>query len=182
MSVSESLQSLKKNQIVSLIKDVKDVLQLNTTGKSKPVLIKDLLAIHGSPRNPNLFMGKKLLGFDNTAHIVIPGRAAKVDRKAIKAEKEKAAKDTRRKQLSRDIEVSKARISAGEARQKELRAKIQSKTQEQLERTKSVVRTRNFNLLIKEYLQKIKGASPKDLARLRKEFMEAKRKYDASKK
>jgi len=182
MSELESLKSLKKNQIVSLIKDVKDVLKLNTTGKSKETLIKDLLAIHGSPRSPNLFNGKKLLGFDNSAHIIIPGRAAKVDRKAIKAQKERAAKDTRRKQLSKDIEVSKARISAGEARQRELRSKIQSKTQEQLERTKSVARTRNFNLLIKEYLQKIKGASPKDLARLRKEFMEAKKKYDASKK
>ena len=69
-----ALDSLKRSQIVDLFKKIKNVLELNVGKKSKNVLVKEIMDLHGSGSRPNLFNGKQLLSFDKESHIKIPRR------------------------------------------------------------------------------------------------------------
>jgi hypothetical protein len=188
----EALMGLKKNQVVDLIKKAREVLELNTTGKTKNKLVEDLLNLHGSDRRPNLFMGKPLLSFAKDSHIKIPAREARVDRKAEKAAKEaakverekKAQQETKKRQvaeLDKQIAESKETIRQMEEKQKEnvLRL-INAKKRERAKQSRTDERKRKFNSLmevINDLKRRSKGASKEKIAELRKELEAAKKQF-----
>ena len=123
-SYKKALAGLKKNQLVELMKKARNVLEMNTTGKTKNAIVDDIMNLHGMGGRPNLFKGKQLLSFSGNSRIKLPAREAKVDRKAIKAEKEKAARtgkiaaiDKQIGEINRSIEMRKERLARGKARE-----------------------------------------------------------------
>ena len=184
----QALTSLKKNQIVDLVKKAREVLELNTTGKSKGKLVEDLLNLHGSDKRPNLFMGKPLLSFAKDSHIKIPTRAPKVDRKAEKvAKKEKAAqteaslKKQKMELLEKSIKASEERVARMEAAQKSRALKIlnlenQKKTGESQDRA-SKQKFGTLRELLADLKRRSKGASKAELAQIRKELAAARKAF-----
>ncbi len=178
----DALMSLKKNQIVSMFKDLKEVLQLNTTGKTKPQLVEDILAIHGSSSRPNLFNGKQLLSFAKDSHIKIPEREAKIDRKAERVQKVSAKKAL----LDKQIAQGEKKIEELTAQQKARGLKIlnlekQKKTGASIGRERAR-RYSSYQAAIADFKKRMKGASSAKIAELRKEFAEVTRSFKASMK
>tara|TARA_R110002096_G_scaffold131972_1_gene282062 strand:- start:1200 stop:1712 length:513 start_codon:yes stop_codon:yes gene_type:complete len=114
MKVSkQDIQNLTKSQLKKIADEVKDVLGLKTTGKTKDEMADSLYDIH----NNNRFNGKKLFGFDSSAHIVLPERKIddkKTERKLIKKklkdeenEKIKNEKDKKLKEENEKIKKEK---------------------------------------------------------------------------
>ena len=68
-----NLLNLTKSQLQTIIKQVKEKLNLSITGKNKEQLVDTLFNLH----NKNKFFGKKLLSYEDDAHIKLPDRANK---------------------------------------------------------------------------------------------------------
>ena len=166
----KALTGLKKNQIVDLLKDVREALQINTTGKNKTELVNVLLAIHGTSGKPNLFGGKPLLSFNKDSHIKIPQRAAKVDRKAEKAEKEAAKKESERVRLQKALAEN-----AKKSKEKAQR--------EQAQKAARIAKKQNMMMqeAVKKFRERARGASPAKIDELRKEFAEVRKRILAIK-
>ena len=180
-SYKKALMSLKKAQVVSLMKDAKSVLEMNTTGKSKNQIVEDLINIHGTGKRPNLFKGKQLLGFGAAAHIKLPEREAKVDRKGARQAKEaeakakKAGEDaTKKANLDKQVEQTKKNIQKMEANLAKTRSKIAGKEAAGAARGKQskdrLAKIAKRKEAIADIKRRIKGASPAKLAELRKEL------------
>lgn len=101
-----AVKSLKRPQLISLLKQVKPFLSLATAGKSREALIDAALELHGKSK-PNKFYGKELFGFTDAAHIKIPKRATK-DETASQT-KASALKSKERKLKKNQAELKKLR-------------------------------------------------------------------------
>lgn len=173
-SYKKALMSLKKAQVVSLMKDAKSVLEMNTTGKSKNQIVEDLINIHGTGKRPNLFKGKQLLGFGAAAHIKIPDREAKVDRKGAREAKKAGEDATKKANLDKQVEQTKKNIQKMEANLAKTRSKVAGKEAAGAARGKQskdrLAKIAKRKEAIADIKRRIKGASPAKLAELRKEL------------
>ena len=177
-SYKKALMGLKKAQVVSLMKDAKSVLEMNTTGKSKNQIVEDLMNIHGTGKRPNLFKGKQLLGFGDSAHIKLPDREAKVDRKGARQAKEaeakakKAGEDaTNKANLDKQVEQTKKNIQKMEANLAKTRSKVAGSQAAGVARQKGIkAKFAKRREAIADIKRRLKGASPAKMAELRKEL------------
>ena len=109
--LKEDIQNLTNTQLKKISDEVKEVLGLKTTGKTKDEIVDSLYEIH----NNNKFNKKKLFGFDSKAHIVLPERKIddkKTERKIIKKklkdeEKEKAEMKVKEEKDKKNKEIKK---------------------------------------------------------------------------
>ncbi len=69
----DDLLELTKLQLQTLIKVIKDKLNLSITGANKEKLVDTIFTLH----NGNKYKGKPLLSFDNKGHIKLPVRKNK---------------------------------------------------------------------------------------------------------
>lgn len=91
MITKNNLLNLTKSQLQTIIKQVKEKLNLSITGKNKEQLVDTLFNLH----NKNKFYNKKLLAYDDSAHIKLPERANKPpDKVKIAKRKTKLLKKT----------------------------------------------------------------------------------------
>jgi Tfp pilus assembly protein FimV len=179
-SYKKALMGLKKAQVISLMKDAKSVLEMNTTGKSKNQIVEDLMNIHGTGKRPNLFKGKQLLGFgtEGAAHIKLPDREAKVDRKGAREAKEAEAKAKRagedankKASLDKQVEQTKKNIQKMEANLAKTRSKVAGSQAAGVARQKGVkAKFAKRREAIADIKRRLKGASPAKMAELRKEL------------
>ena len=96
MVSKNDLLDLTKTQLQNIIKQIKNKLNLGITGKNKEELVDTIYNLH----NKNKFNGKKLLSYDDSAHIKVPERKIKEpDFKKIEQKKVKKLKQTKAGQL-----------------------------------------------------------------------------------
>ncbi len=96
MVSQNDLLKLTKSQLTEIVKKIKEKLNLNITGKNKQELVDTIYNLH----HKNKFYGKKLLSFDNTAHIKVPERQIQAPNlKKIEEKKIKKLKETKKGQL-----------------------------------------------------------------------------------
>ena len=101
----EDIQNLTKAQLKKIIYEVKNVLGLRTTGKTKDELVNSLYAIH----NNNKFNNKKLFGFDANSLIILPER--KIDFKKTENKKlKKKLKDDQEAKIKKEKEAKNKEI------------------------------------------------------------------------
>ena len=112
MKVSkEDIQNLTKAQLKQITDEVKKVLGLKTTGKTKDEIVNSLYDIH----NNNKFNNKKLFGFDSKAHIILPERKInekktenkKIKKKLKEEEKEKQEAKMKKEKDDKNAEIKK---------------------------------------------------------------------------
>ena len=112
MKVSkEDIQNLTKAQLKQITDEVKKVLGLKTTGKTKDEIVNSLYDIH----NNNKFNNKKLFGFDSKAHIILPERKInekktenkKIKKKLKEEEKEKQEAKIKKEKDEKNAEIKK---------------------------------------------------------------------------
>jgi|TARA_R110002060_G_C2068649_1_gene95811 hypothetical protein len=112
MKVSkEDIQNLTKAQLKQITDEVKKVLGLKTTGKTKDEIVNSLYDIH----NNNKFNNKKLFGFDSKAHIILPERKInekktenkKIKKKLKEEEKEKQEAKIKKEKDDKNAEIKK---------------------------------------------------------------------------
>ena len=102
----EDIQNLTKAQLKKIIDDVKNVLGLKTTSKTKDELVNSLYDIH----NNNKFNNKKLFGFDANALIILPERKTenrKLKKKLKEEAKEKQEAKIKKEKEAKNIEIKK---------------------------------------------------------------------------
>ena len=96
MVSKNDLLDLTKTQLQNIIKQIKNKLNLGITGKNKEELVNTIYNLH----NKNKFEGKKLLSYDDSAHIKVPERKIKEPNfKKIEQKKVKKLKETKAGQL-----------------------------------------------------------------------------------
>ena len=85
---------LTLGQLKQLVVAIKEKLNLAVAGKNKAVIVDTIYALH----NDNKFYGKKLLGYDSMAHIVLPERKNNMNKSADKAAKRAVKEDKLKKE------------------------------------------------------------------------------------
>ena len=96
MVSKNDLLDLTKTQLQNIIKQIKNKLNLGITGKNKEELVNTIYNLY----NKNKFEGKKLLSYDDSAHIKVPERKIKEPNfKKIEQKKVKKLKETKAGQL-----------------------------------------------------------------------------------
>jgi hypothetical protein len=96
MVSKNDLLDLTKTQLQNIIKQIKNKLNLGITGKNKEELVDTIYNLH----HKNKFEGKKLLSYDDSAHIKVPERKIKEPNfKKIEQKKVKKLKQTKAGQL-----------------------------------------------------------------------------------
>lgn len=129
MKVSkEDIQNLTKSQLKKIADEVKEVLGLKTTGKTKDEIADSLYDIH----NNNRFNNKKLFGFDSKAHIILPERKIddkKTERKLIK----KKLKDDEKAKAELKIKEENEKIkNEKDKKNKEIKNRLKKVTAEKI--------------------------------------------------
>ena len=69
----DDLMDLTKFQLQTLVKVIRDKLNLGITGANKEKLVETIFTLHDG----NKFKGKPLLSFDNKGHIKLPERTVR---------------------------------------------------------------------------------------------------------
>ena len=96
MVSKNDLLDLTKTQLQNIIKQIKNKLNLSITGKNKEELVDTIYNLH----HKNKFEGKKLLSYDDSAHIKVPERQIKEPNyKKLAEKKVKKLKQTKAGQL-----------------------------------------------------------------------------------
>ena len=185
-----ALNGLKRSQVVDLFKKIKNVLELNVGKKSKSVLVKEIMDLHGRGSRPNMFSGKKLLSFDEDSHIKIPRRETLEEGRRAKAEKETAkqakAVSAKKKALDIQIEASKRKIEDLTKKQKETALKVLNEEKKARAReSRGRERARkfaSFKEAIEDLKRRNRGASKETRDELKKELAELRRSMAEAKK
>ena len=96
MVSKNDLSELTNLQLKDIIKEIKNKLKLSIAGKSKQELVDTIYNLH----HKNKFFGKKLLSFDNSAHIQVPERKIQAPNlKKIEEKRVRKLKETKKGQL-----------------------------------------------------------------------------------
>ena len=85
---------LTLGQLKQLVVAIKEKLNLAVAGKNKAVIVDTIYALH----NDHKFYGKKLLGYDDSAHIKLPSRANNMNKSKDKAAKRAVKEDKLKKE------------------------------------------------------------------------------------
>ena len=123
--LKEDIQNLTKTQLKKISDEVKEVLGLKTTGKTKDEIVDSLYDIH----NNNKFNNKKLFGFDSKAHIILPERKIddkKTEKKIIK----KKLKDEQKEKAEMKLKEEK------DKKNKEIKKRLKKVTEEKIKKAK----------------------------------------------
>ena len=128
--LKDDIEKLTKTQLKKIADEVKEVLGLKTTGKTKDEIVDSLYDIH----NNNRFNGKKLFGFDSSAHIVLPERKIddkKTERKLIK----KKLKDDEKEKAEMKLKEENDRIKKEKDKKtKDIRNRLKKVTAEKIKK------------------------------------------------
>ena len=97
----DDLMDLTKFQLQTLIKVIRDKLNLGITGANKEKLVETIFTLHDG----NKFKGKPLLSFDNKGHIKLPERTVRTAKeKGTTYDQEfKALSDKKKEQQSENL-------------------------------------------------------------------------------
>jgi hypothetical protein len=96
MVSKNDLSELTNLQLKDIIKQIKNKLKLSIAGKTKQELVDTIYNLH----HKNKFFGKKLLSFDNSAHITVPERQIQAPNlKKIEEKRIRKLKETKKGQL-----------------------------------------------------------------------------------
>jgi len=122
MISKNDLLDLTLGQLKQLVVAIKEKLNLAVAGKNKVDIVDTIYALH----NNNTFYGKKLLGYDDSSHIVLPSRANnmnkskdKAAKRAVKEEKLKKEKDAKDK-VKQDIKSRLKKVTAEKVKKAEI--------------------------------------------------------------
>lgn len=167
-SLADAVKSLKRPQLIELLKKVKGFLSVNSTGKTKEELADAALELHGKGK-ANKFYGKELFGFEkdkDKVHIVVPKRETKVETAEKKRAKTMKDTEAKIKDIDKKRKAIADKVSAAEKKQKEIE-------REREDRRKNFVRTKEK---IEELKKRTKGASKAELAKIRDELSQLRKK------
>ena len=114
----DDIENLTKTQLKKIIDDVKNVLGLKTTGKTKDELVNSLYDIH----NNNKFNNKKLFGFDANSLIILPER--KTENRKLKKKLKEEAKEKQEAKIKKEKE----------AKNKEIKNRLKKVTAERIKK------------------------------------------------
>jgi hypothetical protein len=170
-----ALDSLKRNQIVDLFKKIKNVLELNVGKKSKNVLVKEIMDLHGSGSRPNMFNGKQLLSFEKDSHIKIPKRETREEGRKAKAEKEVKRVGAKKELLDKEVQSRKKKLQElTEARKETAQKILNAEKREKAKDSKSREKRRKLADIIQEIAdvrKRLRGASKETMAELREKMV-----------
>jgi len=116
------LMDLTLGQLKQLVVAIKVKLNLAVAGKNKEDIVDTIYALH----NNNSFYGKKLIGYDDSAHIKLPERKNNMNKSKDKAAK-RAAKDEKvkkeeeaKEKVKSDIKKRLKKVTADKVKKAEI--------------------------------------------------------------
>jgi len=139
-SLADAVKSLKRPQLIELLKKVKGFLSVNSTGKSKEQLADAALELHGKGK-ANKFYGKELFGFEkdkDKVHIVLPKRETKGETAEKKRAKTIKETESKIKEIDKKRKAIADKVSAAEKKQKEVE-RVREERRKKFVRTKETI-------------------------------------------